>query len=121
MFRAAVTFFFVAVFGALLSAVASPVEKRESGQGTWFDTGLGACGFNNVNSDFIVALATPDYANGAHCNQMITITANGKTATAQVRDECPSCSSGSIDMTPSLFQQFAGLDVGVVHVTWNYD
>ncbi|KAI0044265.1 hypothetical protein FA95DRAFT_1497387 [Auriscalpium vulgare] len=120
MFRAAITFFFVAIFGSLLSAVASPIEKRSSGRGTYYATGLGACGFNNVDSDLIVALSTADYAGGAHCNQMITITANGKTASAQVRDECPGCGAGSIDMSPSLFQKFASLDVGVVQVTWSF-
>ncbi|KAI0057887.1 riboflavin-aldehyde forming enzyme [Artomyces pyxidatus] len=121
MFRATLSLLLVALFGSLF-ALASPIEKRQlGGRGTWFDVGLGACGLYNVDSDFIVALATPDYAGGAHCNQMITITANGQTASAQVRDECPSCNSGSIDMSPGLFQQFASLDVGVVEVSWNYD
>ncbi|KAI0262548.1 riboflavin-aldehyde forming enzyme [Gloeopeniophorella convolvens] len=114
--------FFAAFFACLVSVLAGPLKTRsESGRGTWFDVGLGACGEYNVNSDLIVALATPDYANGAHCDKKITITANGRTATALVRDECPSCAQGSIDMSPSLFQHFAGLDVGVVQVTWQYD
>lgn len=39
-------------------------------QATWFDVGLGACGKTNVNTDFIVALPTPDYDGGANCGRV---------------------------------------------------
>ncbi|EIM85072.1 riboflavin-aldehyde forming enzyme [Stereum hirsutum FP-91666 SS1] len=100
---------------------ASPLETRsKSGRGTFFAVGLGACGNTNSDSDHIVALATADYDNGAHCGKKISITANGKTSTATVEDECPGCSSGDLDMSPSLFDKFANEDVGVVKVTWKY-
>lgn len=52
----------------------------------------------------------------------ITNTENGKTATAQVVDECPSCAYGSLDMSKTLFQALAsgGLDQGVFQISWSY-
>ncbi|KAK7685468.1 hypothetical protein QCA50_011332 [Cerrena zonata] len=97
------------------------VAAAFSGDATWFHTGLGACGRHNVDSDHIVALSPAQYANGAHCGQRITVHANGKTVDATVVDLCPSCASGSIDLSPSAFQQLANLDVGRLHnVNWNF-
>ncbi|THH13223.1 hypothetical protein EW146_g6970 [Bondarzewia mesenterica] len=120
MFRSTVAALFITLFACALSAFAGTIEKRNSGRGTFFEVGLGACGNTNTDSDLIVALAAADYANGSHCGQQITITANGKTATATVEDKCPGCSSGDLDMSPSLFQTFAAESVGVVQVTWSF-
>ncbi len=67
--------------------------------------------------------------------------ANGKTATATVRDSCPGCGSNDIgtdhllvhpcsivsdlsiscaDMSPSLFQELGDLDTGVLNVSWDF-
>ncbi|KAJ2927178.1 hypothetical protein H1R20_g9939, partial [Candolleomyces eurysporus] len=62
------------------------LAKRESGEFTWFKTGLGACGGHNVDSDYIVAMNTPQWDGGSHCGKPVTITINGKTATATVVD-----------------------------------
>lgn len=116
-------------FASLLSMVAAvPVEaehlearsKTYQGRGTWFNVGLGNCGKENVDSDLIVALDTATYASGKHCDKYITIvdTKNGKKAKAMVRDSCPSCGVGSIDMSPALFKHFDSLDTGVISVKW---
>lgn len=90
-------------------------------QATWFNVGLGACGYQNKDSDYIVALAQPDWDNKSHCNKVrstpffagfggtsdivtlslaqklqITNPKNGRTKTATVRDLCPSCPSGNL-------------------------
>ncbi|KIJ26096.1 hypothetical protein M422DRAFT_272874 [Sphaerobolus stellatus SS14] len=96
------------------------VQKRE--RATWFVTGIGACGNFNVNSDFIIALSIPQYANGANCGKGVTITYNGVTAHATVADECPGCPEGAIDLTEGLFTFLAGsLSVGVIDVEWSFD
>ncbi|KII88439.1 hypothetical protein PLICRDRAFT_140676 [Plicaturopsis crispa FD-325 SS-3] len=127
MSRVSMFFILAAFVAAFLSfAVASPVEaetlakRAHSGTGTWFNVGLGNCGKTNKDSDWIVALPTSDYASGSHCDHKIKIKANGKTATALVRDSCPSCEAGDLDMSPSLFKHFASLDDGVVAVRWWY-
>jgi expansin (peptidoglycan-binding protein) len=48
------------------------------------------------------------------------IAANGKTATATIMDLCPGCAYGDLDMSPSLFQNFADPDVGTFAMTWEY-
>jgi len=99
------------------------IEKRitHTGQGTWFEVGLGACGYENVNSDKIVALSVERYGDGGNCNQYVKITANGNTEYAQVRDECEACGEYSLDMSPSLFEEFASLSVGVIDISWNFE
>ncbi|KAI8978793.1 riboflavin aldehyde-forming enzyme [Trametes punicea] len=104
------------------TAGAAQVEKRATGRGTWFNVGLGACGETNKDSDKIIAISSQIYANGAHCGESVRIknTANGKTATAIVRDECPGCGANDIDMSPSLFEELGDLDTGVLRVTWEF-
>ncbi|KAG6891497.1 hypothetical protein C0992_005636 [Termitomyces sp. T32_za158] len=112
---------FFSVFA--LAAPASELEKRDySGKATWFNVGLGSCGQTNVNSDYIVALSPATYAGGAHCGKKIRITdkATGVSATATVRDTCPGCGAGDLDMSPSLFSHFEPLDKGTFQLEWNF-
>ncbi|KAI0373741.1 riboflavin aldehyde-forming enzyme [Pilatotrama ljubarskyi] len=122
-------FLFALAFTAFASPVttegadAALIEKRSRvGRGTWFNVGLGACGKTNKDSDKIIAISANIYNNGAHCDKKVKIknTANGKTATAIVRDECPSCGSNDIDMSPSLFEELGDLDTGVLKVSWDF-
>ncbi|CDO68250.1 Distantly related to plant expansins [Trametes cinnabarina] len=118
------------LFALLFTTFASPVsiedatldKRSRTGRGTWFDVGLGACGKTNKNSDKIIAISSDIYGNGGYCDKKVKIknTANGKTATAIVRDECPSCGANDIDMSPSLFEELGSLDTGVLKVTWDF-
>ncbi|EIM90394.1 uncharacterized protein STEHIDRAFT_51065 [Stereum hirsutum FP-91666 SS1] len=99
--------------------MAAPV-KRGTGRGTFFSVGLGACGWNSVDADYVVALPTSDYGDGSNCGKHITIEANGVQSDAVVVDECPSCAEGALDMSTGLFQTFGSLSVGVVTVNWWY-
>ncbi|KAI0820518.1 RlpA-like double-psi beta-barrel-protein domain-containing protein-containing protein [Trametes gibbosa] len=122
-------------FSTVLLAVASATSfslvqaLTGTGDATFYDAGLGSCGIFNTDSDFIVAIdaATFDTFPGATanpntnpiCNRQLTATANGKSVTLTVTDRCAGCAPGSIDMTPTAFQQLASLDVGRLHgVTW---
>ncbi|GAA5972621.1 hypothetical protein JCM11641_002941 [Rhodosporidiobolus odoratus] len=95
-----------------------------SGQGTWYtQNGVrGACGSVNSDSSHIIALHTKMYANGAHCGKTVKIRAsNGKSITAKVADECPSCvSTGSLDLSVGAFKSLASLDAGVVSLSWSF-
>ncbi|KAI0755237.1 riboflavin aldehyde-forming enzyme [Daedaleopsis nitida] len=125
---AIVLFLFTLIFTvfAAPSGIASDVsalEKRSrTGRGTWFNVGLGACGKTNEDSDKIIAVSSSIYGNGKYCDEKVKIknTANGKTATATVRDSCPGCGSNDIDMSPSLFEELGSLDTGVLKVTWEF-
>jgi len=100
------------------------LDKRtaHTGRGTWFYPGLGACGFTDGNNDPVVAISSQRWNNGENCNQwiLITNTENGKIAYGRVRDECPGCGSGDLDMSPSLFEQIGALDTGVLSISWHF-
>ncbi|KAJ7090052.1 RlpA-like double-psi beta-barrel-protein domain-containing protein-containing protein [Mycena crocata] len=97
----------------------APLQKRyDQARFTFFQTGLGACGGTNVASDFIVALNSPQYGNGEYCYKMIDITYNGKSAQAQIVDECPGCPWAGLDFSEGLFTHFASEDKGVLYGSW---
>ncbi|KAH0839487.1 hypothetical protein J3R83DRAFT_299 [Lanmaoa asiatica] len=86
------------------------LDKRSyTGRGTWFNDGLGACGYNNNPSDPIVALSTQLYGSGAECNRWVRITnrATGKTAYWH-------------DMSAGLFEQLGTLAEGVLSISWDF-
>ncbi|KAI1433161.1 riboflavine-aldehyde-forming enzyme [Xylaria sp. CBS 124048] len=87
-----------------------------SGDMTYFNPGLGSCGQTNGPNDAIVAMSPADVV--GKCGKSIKINYQGKTATAKVVDTCPSCATGSIDVSPSVFSSLAPLDLGRVKVTW---
>ncbi|KAI0138087.1 RlpA-like double-psi beta-barrel-protein domain-containing protein-containing protein [Hypoxylon sp. NC0597] len=107
-------------------AVSASQALAYSGDMTYYTPGLGACGKYNNENDHIVALAPAQYGYDANpnkakvCGRKINIHYNGKTASATVVDKCPSCASGSIDVSPAVFKQLASLDKGRVKVTWGY-
>jgi hypothetical protein len=78
-------------------------------QGTYFDVGLGNCGWHNVNSDLIVAISKDRYddANGSNCGQYIHITntANGHTTWVKTVDSCPGCGYNDLGMRRAVFMR----------------
>ena len=51
--------------------------------------------------------------------QMLVTGPDGKQVTVTVADTCPGCAPGSVDLTPTAFQQLASLDVGRIHgISW---
>jgi len=71
-----------------------------------------------------VALNQPQYQSADYCNRFLVVenTQNGATAVAKVRDECPGCAEGSLDMSPDLFKAIStgGLDEGVFPIKWSW-
>lgn len=118
---------FAALMAATLGAAAA-IDNRSpaadtalanySGDMTWFNPGLGACGQNNGDNDAVAAVSPAVYASGGACGKTATIHYNGKSTTVKVVDLCPSCATGSIDVSPSSFQKLAPLSAGRVQVTW---
>jgi len=101
-------------------------EDTMTGRGTYFYVGLGACGEYNKNSDHIVALSPEEYGSSdevsSHCGQYVHITNldNGESVYAMVRDECPGCSGGDLDMSPSAFSTIGPESQGVLRIQWYY-
>ena len=99
----------------------SPCE----GDITYYEAGLGACGFTNDGSvDKIVALPhglMGTQSNGnPYCGRMITVkcTSTGKTTTAKVMDKCMGCIGDSIDLSNAAFDEIADEAVGRTVAEW---
>ncbi|KIY45573.1 hypothetical protein FISHEDRAFT_49082 [Fistulina hepatica ATCC 64428] len=130
--------FWCTVFGLFITALAVPVpqsgtvvsstdlERRvtHTGRGTWYEVGLGNCGYTDTDADYVVAIAKARYDDndGANCNQWIEIvnTDNGNTAYGQTRDSCQACGYDDLDMSPALFEEFGDLDTGVLPIEWHF-
>lgn len=108
----------VLMAATLGSAAVIDTRASYSGQMTYFYPGLGACGETNNNNDAVAAVSSAVYASGGGCNKVATIHYNGKTTTARVVDLCPSCATGNIDVSPTVFQALSPLDAGRIDVTW---
>lgn len=100
----------------------APIERRGGkGQGTYYDVGLGSCGWTNSNSQMVCALSG-SIMNGnkkKYCGKSITIKSGSKSYSCKVVDTCPGCDSKNVDMSPALFKKFAPLSKGVISITWS--
>ncbi|KAH0838319.1 hypothetical protein J3R83DRAFT_6597 [Lanmaoa asiatica] len=102
-----------------LSSTFDVKYKRDANAAfTYFNDGQGACGITNGPNDFVRVVG--EFDGGAHCFEMITITINGKTAQAQITDQCPGCSVGGLDFSQGLFEYFAPLSEGEIYGSWSY-
>ncbi|KAK4465662.1 RlpA-like double-psi beta-barrel-protein domain-containing protein-containing protein [Cladorrhinum samala] len=96
------------------------------GRMTYYNVGLGACGDDDSglgNTHNIVAISSslmPAVGGGDMCGKKISIKgSNGKQVTATIRDKCPSCPEGGIDVSEKVFKEIVGdLGVGKTEVTW---
>lgn len=101
-----------------------------SGQGTFYNTGLGSCGITSQDTDFICAISAPLYdAQGAAnpnnnplCGKKIKVSYKGGTpVTVTIVDRCPECAKPDLDLSPAAFKAMgASPDQGRVDITWSY-
>ncbi|KZP10910.1 hypothetical protein FIBSPDRAFT_872050 [Athelia psychrophila] len=133
-------FFSCRTVALVLAATTTLVEAQSevgdahhsiNGLGTFFETGLGACGVYNVDTDYIVAISealfdsytetSPGNPNtNVLCNRPISISYGGVNVQATITDRCAGCAGwGDLAMTPSLFTRFAAESVGRIYsVDW---
>ncbi|KAG8994680.1 hypothetical protein FRB94_008616 [Tulasnella sp. JGI-2019a] len=78
----------------------------------------GACGEQNTNNDMIIAIPAALYDSNDYCGRKVKITANGKSLTVTVKDRCPGCQNGHIDVAPPVFTHFASEGNGVYPIEW---
>ncbi|KAI1185559.1 RlpA-like double-psi beta-barrel-protein domain-containing protein-containing protein [Nemania serpens] len=88
-----------------------------SGDMTYYNPGLGACGQTNGDGDAVVALSA---SQSGFCGKSIRIHYKDKSTTAKVVDKCPGCGYGSIDVSSTVFDKLANRDLGRVLVTWEF-
>ncbi|KAH6919048.1 hypothetical protein BKA70DRAFT_1555000 [Coprinopsis sp. MPI-PUGE-AT-0042] len=73
----------------------------------------GACGGHISNGEFAVAMNTAQFNQG-DCGKTITLTWGGVSRQAVIRDMCPGCPYGGLDLTPGLWRQFADEGKGII-------
>jgi len=105
-----------------IAALGAPIEKRttHSGQGTFFEPGLGNCGWESKAGDSIVALAMGRYGSGGNCGQWVEIHYEGKTKYGKVVDSCEACGQNDLDMSPTLFSELASKSLGRIPISWHF-
>ncbi|KAK6454789.1 RlpA-like double-psi beta-barrel-protein domain-containing protein-containing protein [Scheffersomyces xylosifermentans] len=111
------------------SATPSATGEIFSGQGTFYDTGLGACGIVNTDTDYIAAISHELYdahnidGNPNHnplCGKKIRAFYQGKSVEIAVTDRCEGCKYNDLDFSPSAFDQLADADLGRINITWEW-
>ncbi|RXW23493.1 hypothetical protein EST38_g2390 [Candolleomyces aberdarensis] len=104
----------------------------QSGQGTFYDTGLGACGRVNRDTDLIAAVSMhlfdnyPGAGNNPNnnpvCGKRIRASRGGSSVTITVVDRCVGCAMTDLDFSPSAFDALTGGNRGLgrVQITWEW-
>lgn len=106
--------------------------KVHTGEITYYDLGLGACGIDSSGEDDssnVVALShllMGTQSNGnPMCGQTITITNTntGKSAKAVVKDKCMGCEPEDIDVSKKVYKELFGgsLQSGRMPAKWSFD
>ncbi|KIK65842.1 hypothetical protein GYMLUDRAFT_257803 [Collybiopsis luxurians FD-317 M1] len=116
-----------------IDAAVLDARATHTGDGTFYGTGLGACGITNTDSDLIAAMAhgtfdtypgaTPaNPNNNPICNKKVTAHYQGKSVTVTITDRCAGCAGAAdLDFSPAAFNKLADPSVGRIHgVTWDY-
>ncbi|KAI1501499.1 hypothetical protein F5X99DRAFT_201692 [Biscogniauxia marginata] len=115
-----------------------PFGVQKTGDLTYFDIGIGACGYEDSGkgeSENIVAVSVKlwnsissltnagiDQPLHPLCFQTITLTneETGTTATAKIHDSCPECALDDIDGSPHLFKDlFGSTEAGRKKISWS--
>ncbi|PRP89267.1 hypothetical protein PROFUN_02141 [Planoprotostelium fungivorum] len=99
-----------------------------SGDATYFDPGLGACGTYASGSDYIAALNAPQWGadpggnpnRNTNCGRTAVVSGPKGSVTVKIQDKCPPCKSGDLDLSPSAFDRIADRSQGRVHITWKW-
>ncbi|KAI7853711.1 hypothetical protein BDC45DRAFT_142600 [Circinella umbellata] len=77
----------------------------------------GSCGKSESSTSRIVAVNSEQY-DPSMCGKKVLIRHGDKETIAEVRDKCPGCKKGSLDLTIIVFEALGELDTGVLDITW---
>lgn len=112
----------------------APVSKSKSsssgsfsGDATWYNTGMGSCGWDNKESQMVVAVNHGQMENGANpnknpnCGRSITVKGPKGSVTVKVVDTCPGCDYGALDLSPAAFAEIADLSQGRITASWSWN
>ncbi|GAN06251.1 riboflavin aldehydeforming enzyme [Mucor ambiguus] len=114
--------------GGIRLAGALPDDGYSRGQGTFYDleTRVGSCGKQNKNSEFVAAVNSEQMGgdngrNNPNCGKDIEVVGpSGKTIQVTVVDNCKSCKSGGLDLSPAAFEEIGDFSHGSVPIKWKF-
>ncbi|KAG1137695.1 hypothetical protein G6F37_011477 [Rhizopus arrhizus] len=108
---------------ALLTCIqAAPIESRSllTGDGTFYQVGLGSCGETSSDSDMVAALSSELMRDSKkYCGKSITVKSKKGSVKLKVVDTCPSCSKGDVDMSSAAFKKLGSLNTGRIDISWS--
>jgi hypothetical protein len=100
-----------------------------TGDLTYYEPGLGACGVTSKDSDKIVAISHivfdavsvgSDPNANPLCGKKIRARRDNKSVDLTVVDRCTGCQPDDLDVTIDTFAGLADVDLGRVTVEWNW-
>jgi len=102
------------------------IDSPCTGDITFYDVGLGACGTtNDGNTEDVVALPVgmmgTESNDNPFCSKTITITKGSVSIKATVVDKCMGCPGDNIDLSEHAFSQLAPLATGRTTATWYFN
>ncbi|GJC87596.1 papain inhibitor [Colletotrichum liriopes] len=105
-------------------------QEVHTGDLTYYDVGLGACGQTHGDSDMIVSVShyiwdevqsggNPN--NNPLCGKKIRVRRDGEgSVDVTVVDRCTGCEPTDLDLSPAVFERLADKDEGRVTGTWSW-
>lgn len=100
-----------------------------SGEGTYYDPEMGACGNVNSGDEKVVAISqylfdkyTPNGNPNKNslCGKKINASYEGKTVEVTIVDICVGCKEHDLDLSPSAFADIADKGLGRIDITWEW-
>jgi hypothetical protein len=100
-----------------------------SGEGTYYDPEMGACGIVNSGDEKVVAISqylfdkyTPNGNPNKNslCGKKINASYEGKTVEVTIVDRCVGCKEHDLDLSPSAFADIADKGLGRIDITWEW-
>lgn len=94
---------------------------------TYYNPALGACGYDNSDSDLICAVSHVLFdaaSTGSNpnanplCGMKLRLRRDGKSVDVKVVDRCVGCKETDLDVTETVFKKVADLDQGRVVMEW---
>ncbi|MER8069686.1 RlpA-like double-psi beta-barrel domain-containing protein [Streptomyces sp. NPDC094034] len=107
-------------------ATASPNDAQVNGQATWYNTGLGACGWVNDDSQLVVAVSAALYGNYPNpnnspvCGKQLRVNGPLGSVTVTVVDRCSGCATNDVDLSPAAFRQVGDPNAGRINISWDW-
>jgi len=109
----------------------TPSGEIHTGDATFYEPDLGACGITNRPTDMIVAVSHLLYDSfpsqggnpntNAVCGKKIRASYQGKSVEVTVVDRCEGCDHDSLDFTITAFEKLGSKDEGRLHgMTWTW-